>query len=209
MQPRGSTRTQALPLATCILLALSSWSYNHTTQQKQLKTWLLGCVGQWGCDVAGSSHLDVKDVFYLQTPFPLVGLLTRCCFTRAASAICSRAPNNNNNHRSNNNTSLSAETVFNRANQEQNKQKFGCRDCSRQVSDCHVPRATFQGPFRRWITLPSQQQQLFLIVNREWSSNISICHPRLHGAFSKSSLSKNSHIFFCDLSFCQALNYTW
>lgn len=67
-------------------------------------------------------------------------------------------------------------------------------------------RSTFQGPFRRWITLPSQQQPLFRAVNRNWSSNISICYPRLHGAFSKQSLSKKSRVwtlfFPCHLSFC-------
>lgn len=61
--------------------------------------------------------------------------------------------------------------------------------------DC-CSSSTFHGPFRRWIMFPSQEQQLlFQPVNRKWSSNISICHPRMHGAFSKSSLSENSQLW--------------
>lgn len=93
-------------------------------------------------------------------------------------------------------------------------------DCGQAKNmDC-CSRSAFQGPFRRWIMLPSQQQQLlFLLVNRKCSSNISICHPRLC-----TGLSPNNHWVgivrlglvsaFCDLSFCLFLagpfyTYIW
>lgn len=93
-------------------------------------------------------------------------------------------------------------------------------DCGQAKNmDC-CSKSAFQGPFRRWIMLPSQQQQLlFLPVNRKCSSNISICHPRLC-----KGLSPNNHWVgivrlrlvsaFCDLSFCLFLagpfyTYIW
>lgn len=75
----GVYENQAFRIANYMPLALSPWSYNHATLKMQLKSFRLGCVGQWGCDVASSSHLYVKDVVYLQALFPLMrSFHTRC-----------------------------------------------------------------------------------------------------------------------------------
>lgn len=112
-QSQESTRTQAFPIASyaisSLILVIQSHNPWDATKTFQGSALVRGCVGQWGCDVDGSTHLDLKGAFYLQTPLPLkiemMGLLTRCYFTLAASAMCSYS-SNNNNHSLNNNMAL-------------------------------------------------------------------------------------------------------